>query len=78
MGNIPYGFELLGDKLIPNEEEIEVVKEMKAVRATGHSYQKIADNLNARGIVPKNGGRFWYNSSVNKVVNNSIYGQLLV
>jgi site-specific DNA recombinase len=57
-GNTPLGFERLGDKLIVNAHEKALVDRIKAMRAEGMAYNKIATALNVEGIRGKNGGKF--------------------
>jgi len=78
VGGIPYGFDLEGDRLIPNTEELAVVEKMKQLRSQGLSYYKIASVLNEMGVVPKNNGREWHKATVRNVLSNSIYDQVLL
>jgi len=55
-GRKPFGF-------YPGEDRI--VGRMKALRAEGLSYDRIAERLNEEGIKPRNGQRWW-----GKTVNN--------
>jgi len=49
----PYGFRRVGDRLIIDPEEMEVVKQIFAWRQEGWSLRKIAEELTKRGIPPK-------------------------
>jgi DNA invertase Pin-like site-specific DNA recombinase len=78
IGAIPMGFDLDGDgeTLIPNEEEIEVVRQMMLLREAGRSFQAIANHLNGDDISSKRGGR-WYPKTVRSVLRNPIYEVVL-
>ena len=49
--------------LVPDDKEIDILVECKALRASGMSYQKIADKFNAEGK-PTKKGKAWYASTV--------------
>jgi hypothetical protein len=55
-GRKPYGH---------HEGEGEALERMKALRATGMGFDRIADALNAEGLKPRMGERWW-----GKTVNN--------
>lgn len=59
-------------KLVPVDEELLVVSEIKALRDDGLSYWKIAGDLNERGIIGKRGGKF-YASTIRAVVQNDLH-----
>lgn len=63
VGAVPFGFDLSGKYLTPNEEETQTLKMMSAWREEGLSYQAIADKLNVKGLTAKNGGK-WYSKTV--------------
>lgn len=62
-GNAPYGFvtasKTVGDRevkyLLPEPNETAVIERVKAMRAAGISYPKIAEALTADGIAPRSG-----------------------
>lgn len=62
----PYGFDRVGDMLVVNDRETEVLKRIEASRIQGQSLRRIADTLNESGIPAKNGG-IWYPSAVRSV-----------
>jgi len=70
-GDILYGMYRRGNKLIKNNNEIEVLKLIKKYRNEGISYFKISDKLNSDGIKSKNKGK-WYGSSVRGVYLNGV------
>jgi len=55
-GHIPYGYDLDGDNLVPNAVEQAGVAVMRQLRHDGLSLRDVAEALEARGILPKNGG----------------------
>jgi DNA invertase Pin-like site-specific DNA recombinase len=60
IGEIPYGYSLAdnGVKLTVNVEEQARCHEMRQMKGNGMSWQRIADEMNARGITTKK-GRAW-------------------
>lgn len=78
IGATPMGFDLAGDgeTLVPNEQELDVVRQMMLLREAGHSFQVIADRLNGEGAPAKRGGR-WYPKTVRSVLRNPIYEAVL-
>jgi len=61
VGEVPYGFTLAedGDRLLPNAEEQEIIREIRARREAGETLQTIADDLNARAVPTKKNGSWW-------------------
>ena len=55
-GSKPYGF---------YEGEQTILEHMKALRTAGMGYDRIADQLNSKGLKPRSGERWW-----GKTVNN--------
>lgn len=60
-GRKPYGF---------RPGEADVIEHMKELRAAGLGFDRIAEQLNAEGIKPRAGARWWGRS-----VNNALKGQ---
>ena len=54
-GDVPYGFDVVNGKLVPNLNEQKVKRQIVALREQGLSLQKIADNLNCGQISTKQG-----------------------
>ena len=69
-GAVPYGFRREGEDLVPVPEELEVIRLMLHLRKQGLSYQEIANELCARGIPTKNGGR-WQKAGVYKILKRA-------
>jgi site-specific DNA recombinase len=72
-GNVPFGFDRDDGRLVPNDWEQAIILRMRAQRASGTSLGKIADQLNAEGVKPKRGVK-WYPSSVKWVIEHSSVG----
>lgn len=54
-GHIPYGYDAREGVLVENQQEMEVISRIKQLRASGLSFQRVADTLNADGILTKKG-----------------------
>lgn len=67
-GTAPYGT-MPGPKgeLIPNPDEVPTVELIVELRGQGLSYEKIAGELNTRGI-PSRSGKAWYKPGVRNIV----------
>ena len=63
----PYGFEAVDGRLVEDAGESVVVGEIMTMRAAGQSLGAIAEQLNARGIEGKRGGR-WFPSTVRYLI----------
>lgn len=70
VGEIPFGFSLAdnGIDLIANEKELEAISLMKALRANGASFAKIAAELEARGINTKKGKAKWQPMTISNIL----------
>ena len=66
----PYGYDRVGDTLIDNKREQEVLLKISSLREKGLSLQQIAQILNEGGITAKNGGK-WHPSAVRSVLLTS-------
>lgn len=67
VGAPAYGFRVEGVGLAEVADELEAVCVMQELRAAGATLQAIADELNARGIATKRGGR-WYPTTVKNIL----------
>ncbi len=78
VGAIPYGFTLAedGKRLVPVQEEQEVLARIQKERDSGMSYWLIADGLNADLIPTKSGGT-WYAATVQSVLNTARKRELI-
>lgn len=59
-------------KLVPVDEELRVVAEIKEMRAAGMTLRDIAADLNGRGIIGKRGGKF-HGMTIKKILENNIH-----
>jgi site-specific DNA recombinase len=77
-GRIPFGYRYLGKKegergrLVVDEHETSVVREIFAWASDGASIREIVTRLNARGVKPKHAAR-WGKSSVCRLLKNETY-----
>ena len=69
---LPLGYANADGKLVPIDEELLVVAEIKEMRGNGMSLEKIAADLNARGIIGKRGGKY-HGMTVKKILDNSLH-----
>jgi DNA invertase Pin-like site-specific DNA recombinase len=68
LGGVPFGFERVNEKLIPDKEEKRSIRKMRCLRKKGLSYSKIAKLLNEKGV-PTKRGRKWYSTTVSNILN---------
>lgn len=61
-GTPPLGYDIVDDKLVINEYEAEIVREIFDMYLAGYSYTKMATNLNNKGYRTKAGNQFTKNS----------------
>lgn len=76
-GNVAYGFRVVNNEYQKVSREIDVVKEIFKLRRKPKygkctSYQKIADQLNAKGIKAPN-GKIWYAMTIRLIYMNRFY-----
>jgi DNA invertase Pin-like site-specific DNA recombinase len=69
---LPLGYNDQDGKLIPVDDELIIVSEIKDMRDQGLSLHKIAADLNGRGIVGKRGGKF-FASTIKAVCDNDLH-----
>lgn len=58
-GNVPFGFDLVDNKLVPNKQEAESVALIHSLRKEGLSLREIIAELQVRGIKTKTGKEQW-------------------
>jgi len=68
----PFGFNRVGDMLIQDPHEQEVIAQIFTWRSTGWSMGRIAAELNRRGVPTKRGGQ-WHACTVRYILQNSLY-----
>jgi len=62
---------IIDGRLVPNEKEQAVLKDMRYWRSIKYSYDKIAELLNSSGVPSKKGG-IWYGKTVKFALKNSL------
>ncbi|MFF2157183.1 recombinase family protein [Paenibacillus chitinolyticus] len=67
-----FGYDVVGGKLVINEAEASIVKEIFELRLTGKGYKTIAVSLNDRGKKTKKGKAFSINT-VKTILENELY-----
>lgn len=70
-GRIPFGFDLEGDRLVPNPGEQAALGLVSRLHEEGASLRAIAAELEARGIRTKSGASTWTASTVAGVLNRA-------
>ena len=70
-GKTCYGWDRVEDRLVVNQDEYEVLENIEHLRMNGWSYGRIANYLNSRNVLSKQGGK-WYSSSVRSVFGNGV------
>lgn len=70
--SLPLGYADDAGKLVPIDEEIRVIAEIKELRDAGKTLREIADDLNGRGIVGKRGGKF-FASTIKHILGNTLH-----
>ncbi len=70
--HLPLGYAGKDGQLVPIDEELLIVTEIKDMRQQGLPLRSIADKLNERGIVGKRGGAF-YASTIRAILNNDLH-----
>lgn len=70
VGALPYGARLAEDgvKLVADGEEGEIVHRVRALRAAGLSFRKIAGELIAAGLRPRSGGT-WHAQTIKRIAS---------
>jgi len=70
--NIPYGYDYIDGKLVINEDEAKIVKEIYSWYSDGKSMGEIAKMLNNSKIPTKKGG-FWAKKTISTILKNPTY-----
>jgi len=71
VGTVPYGYDLAKNRvdLVRNEQEQQVMVQMRDLRRKDFSYDQIAQELNNQGVEAKNGGD-WHGRTVWGIINS--------
>lgn len=73
-GREPYGYNLKGGKLVKNQEEEKIVREVYHLFLNESMGQRnIAKTLNARNVPTKSGKTIWDQSLISKMLKNAVY-----
>ncbi len=72
-GNPPYGYDLVDGDLVPNKEQVKVVKKMYEMYNQMKSPDKIRKWLLENGILSPRGNVMWSEPSVRKILQNTHY-----
>ncbi len=70
--NIPYGYNYINNRLVVNNQEAKIVKNIFDLYLDGMSMQKIADYLNEKNI-PTKRKKKWRSQTVSKILKNPLY-----
>lgn len=71
-GSVPFGFDVSTDGvLIENEDEQQVIGLIRDLRASGESYQKIADELTSRQVLSKEGKTRWHKTQIARILTRA-------
>lgn len=68
----PYGYDNVDGEMVIIPEQAEIVKQIFSDTLAGKSTHAIADELNAKGIQTKKGGR-WTAGTINGIIGNEKY-----
>ena len=68
-GKPPYGYSVVGKKLVVDESEAEMVREIFSYRDMGCCMQEIADLINDKGYRTRK-GRHFVTANISKILNN--------
>jgi len=71
-GPTPYGFDRLGEALVTNAREMDVVTDIQRRFKLGESLRSIAKALNDANVPSKTGAK-WYASTVKYMLGNDLY-----
>jgi site-specific DNA recombinase len=72
-GPTPVGYRREGNTLISDEAELAIVAQLKEWDRAEWPFRKMADELTARGIPTKRGGKRWYASTVSQILANDLH-----
>ncbi|MGY1419985.1 recombinase family protein [Bacillus cereus] len=72
IGKVPYGYNRENQKLIINEEEAKVVRDIYNWYNSGWGFKRITNELNRLGIKPKSKD-IWQMTSVQRIIRSPIY-----
>jgi len=71
-GEVPYGYNCINGQLIENNEETELIRQVKKMRYEGYTLQCICDHLERQGINTKKNKKKWYPASIKRLLVSNI------
>jgi DNA invertase Pin-like site-specific DNA recombinase len=69
-GQVPYGYRAEGRRLVPEADEQKVVATIRRMRKKGLSLRGIADDLHAKGVATRSGGK-WHPTQLARIMERS-------
>ena len=70
---VPYGFDLVGNELVENEHELEMIHLMLSWRERGNlSYADIAIKMDSLNEPTKRGESIWSGAVINKILKRQV------
>lgn len=76
-GRIPYGFRGVDKRLVPDEVELQIVRQIHTSHDEGASFHGIARRLNEQHVPTKNGKGQWHGPMIRYILRNPIYAQVM-
>lgn len=70
---VPYSYVLVGDRLVVQEDQADVVRMIFNYYLSGASLGKVADKLKLKGIVSPTGKANWTRATIDKILSNAKY-----
>lgn len=70
---IPYGYVLVNEEIIVQEEKADVVRSIFGYYLAGASLGKIVDMLHVKGIPSPSGNLKWGRATIDKLLSNAKY-----
>ncbi len=74
---IPYGYVLVNEEIIVQEEKADVVRSIFGYYLAGASLGKIVDMLHVKGIPSPSGNLKWGRATIDKLLSNAKYIPIL-
>lgn len=71
-GNAPIGYKWVDSKIVVDYDKVDTVKDIFSLALKGFSSQKIADQLNERGLTTDRGNK-WIKQSIHVIMTNDFY-----
>jgi site-specific DNA recombinase len=68
LGQAPFGFDVIGSRLVVNDAEQAVLARLRAMRSAGGTFRGIAATLNAEALPCKRTGTCWHAAGIQKLL----------